>query len=295
MLCAAENRPVYRRARNGPQAKAGRDSSLRHAVARGLVSEGTPASLYAVAALAEPYADVDWTSAAAASAARDHLADLLDARQLAAAAPGRDALFAAWQALASMALQDLTLWARQLPQLIGYARPRPPAALSLASVVSGRDADRRTDRVERCAAFVAHADQLQGSSSKSQSDTIPVFWSVSDQGNLCGWGRLCYLQSMLKLAKVNEVVSKAASAAISSGAGIQRVDSEPTLDSQGKEALDITIVLKRGSAGKISGDSALDTLVTVEKALRKAKEERVPIISFVTEGELDDSSGDTEP
>ena len=99
---------------------------------------------------------------------------------------------------------------------------------------------------------------------------------------------------MLELAKVNEVESKAASAAIKSGAGIQRVDSEPTLDSEGKEALDITIVLKRGSAGKISGDSALDTLVTIERALHKAKEERVPIISFVTEEELDDSSGDIE-
>ena len=69
--------------------------------------------------------------------------------------------------------------------------------------------------------------------------------------------------------------------------------SQPS-NSEGKEALDITIVLKRGSAGKISGDSALDTLVTIEKALRKAKEERVPIISFVTEEELDNSSGDTE-
>jgi prophage DNA circulation protein len=56
----------------------------------------------------------------------------LDARQLAAAAAGQDALFAAWQALASVALQDLTLRAQQLPQLIGYARPMPPAALSLA-------------------------------------------------------------------------------------------------------------------------------------------------------------------
>jgi prophage DNA circulation protein len=58
--------------------------------------------------------------------------ELLDTRQLAAAAAGQDALFAAWQALASAALQDLTLRAQQLPQLIGYARPRPPAALALA-------------------------------------------------------------------------------------------------------------------------------------------------------------------
>ena len=45
---------------------------------------------------------------------------------------GQDAVFVAWQALASVALQDLTLRAQQLPQLIGYARPRPPAALALA-------------------------------------------------------------------------------------------------------------------------------------------------------------------
>ena len=63
----------------------------------------------AVSELAELYAGMDSTSADAASAARDELADLLDERQLAAAAAGQDALFAAWQALASVALQDLTL------------------------------------------------------------------------------------------------------------------------------------------------------------------------------------------
>ena len=86
----------------------------------------------AVSALAELYAGMDWTSADAASATRDQLADLLDARQLAAAAAEQDALFAAWQALASVALQNLTLRAQQLPQLIGCTRPRPPAALEPA-------------------------------------------------------------------------------------------------------------------------------------------------------------------
>lgn len=100
---------------------------------------------------------------------------------------------------------------------------------------------------------------------------------------------------MLDLATVNDVVNKAAAASTESGMDIQRVDSEPTLDSEGQEALHITIVLKRGSAGKISGDNALDTLVRIETSLREAKEERLPIISFVTEEELEDSSGDTEP
>jgi hypothetical protein len=98
---------------------------------------------------------------------------------------------------------------------------------------------------------------------------------------------------MLELSKVNQVVKKAASAILKPPAGVRRVESEPTLDSQGDEALHITIVLRRGSADKISGDSALDTLVGIERALRDAREDRFPIIDFVTEEELE-SSGDSE-
>jgi len=79
---------------------------------------------------------------------------------------------------------------------------------------------------------------------------------------------------MLEIAKVNEVVKKAASAVLKRPAGVRRVDSEPASDSQGHEALHITIVLKRGSADKISGDSVVDTLVRIERALREACEER---------------------
>jgi hypothetical protein len=116
----------------------------------------------AVAALAELYAGMDWTSADAASAARDQLVDLLDARQLATAAAGQDA-FAAWQALASVALQDLTLRAQQLPQPIGYPRPKPPAALALAyRLYQNTTRARQPGRAERCTASAVHAHQWQG-------------------------------------------------------------------------------------------------------------------------------------
>ena len=98
---------------------------------------------------------------------------------------------------------------------------------------------------------------------------------------------------MLELTKVNEVVKKAASAVLKRPAGVQRVDSEPTSDSDGQEALHVTIVLKRGSADKISGDSVADTLFGIQRALREAGEERFPIVDFVTEEELE-TSGDTE-
>jgi hypothetical protein len=103
----------------------------------------------------------------------------------------------------------------------------------------------------------------------------------------------CYAGAMLELAKVNDVVRRAASAVLKRRAGLQRVFSEPTSDSQGHEALHITIVLKPGGADNISGDMALDTLVEVERALREAKEDRFPIIDFATEEELE-SSDETE-
>ena len=65
------------------------------------------------------------------------------------------------------------------------------------------------------------------------------------------------------------------------------------MDSDGDEVLHITIVLKRGSSDKISGDKALDTLVGIDRALREASEDRFPILDFVTEEELE-SVGDTE-
>ncbi|HVC59380.1 MAG TPA: hypothetical protein VND19_03310 [Acetobacteraceae bacterium] len=100
---------------------------------------------------------------------------------------------------------------------------------------------------------------------------------------------------MLELTKVSQVANKAASAILKRLAGVRSVVSEPASDSEGHEALNITIILKRGRADKISGDEALDLLVSIERALREAKEERFPIIDFVTEEELElESSGDTE-
>jgi hypothetical protein len=47
---------------------------------------------------------------------------------------------------------------------------------------------------------------------------------------------------MLESAKINDVVRKAASSVLKRQAGVQRVFSEPTSDSQGRDALHITIV-----------------------------------------------------
>lgn len=99
---------------------------------------------------------------------------------------------------------------------------------------------------------------------------------------------------MLALAEVDKVVRKVASGTLKGAARVQRVFSERTSDSDGREALHITIVLKRGSADKVGGDRALDTLVGIDQALQGANEERFPIINFATEEELEQEreSGD---
>ena len=99
---------------------------------------------------------------------------------------------------------------------------------------------------------------------------------------------------MLSFAKVNEVVHQAASSVASSGAEIASVESEPMVDPEGHEALSITILLKRGTSDRMGDNSALDTLVSVANALRNANEDRFPVITYVTEEELDDQSDDPE-
>jgi hypothetical protein len=76
------------------------------------------------------------------------------------------------------------LWAQQLPQLIGYARPRPTVAPALAYRLY-QDATLVSERVERCAASVVRANQRQGiggsSASKGNGDERQVPTQVSHQ------------------------------------------------------------------------------------------------------------------
>ena len=70
---------------------------------------------------------------------------------------------------------------------------------------------------------------------------------------------------------------------------VSNVVTEPTIDSEGREALRITIVIKPGAVARISGDAALDTLVQIQDRLREAGEERFPIVEYATEEELEES------
>jgi hypothetical protein len=99
---------------------------------------------------------------------------------------------------------------------------------------------------------------------------------------------LSYTSRMLKIDKINKIARDTAAANFSSSA-VSRVFTEGTTDSEGREALRITIVINPDSVGKLTGDAVLDTLVGIHDRLREAGEERFPIVGYSTEEELQES------
>ncbi len=94
---------------------------------------------------------------------------------------------------------------------------------------------------------------------------------------------------MLELARINAVVIEAASSILKRhGARVHAVMSEPASDLDGKDALDIRIVLARGTFDNVVGDDALDTQVEIVNKLREAKEDRFPFLTWTSEEELEE-------
>jgi hypothetical protein len=67
---------------------------------------------------------------------------------------------------------------------------------------------------------------------------------------------------------------------------VVRVDYESTTDSQGRAAIEITVVIAPGALNKIKGEASLNALVRLQERLREMREERTPIIQFATQDEL---------
>jgi hypothetical protein len=91
----------------------------------------------------------------------------------------------------------------------------------------------------------------------------------------------------LELEKVTQISTEVARANLGPG-NVVRVQSEPTTDSQGKEALSILIVIAPDVVDTFNGDEVLDTLVQISDRLLEAGDERFPIIEYATEEELAD-------
>jgi hypothetical protein len=91
--------------------------------------------------------------------------------------------------------------------------------------------------------------------------------------------------------RIRQIARQAATANLGSAHFSSVINSTAT-DSTGQEALRITIVIKPGAETKITGDAALDTVVEIQDRLRKAGEERFPLVEFATTKELRER-GDT--
>lgn len=65
-----------------------------------------------------------------------------------------------------------------------------------------------------------------------------------------------------------------------------RLELEPTIDSQGHEALKLTVVIAPNATQNIQGEEVLNALVAVQGRLLEMRDDRMPIIEYATEAEL---------
>ena len=93
--------------------------------------------------------------------------------------------------------------------------------------------------------------------------------------------------TMLELEKVTQISAEVAKANFGSQ-NVVRVESEPTTDSAGQEALNLLIVIAPDVVETINGDAVVDTLVQIIDRLQEAGDDRFPIIEYATEEELAD-------
>jgi len=95
------------------------------------------------------------------------------------------------------------------------------------------------------------------------------------------------MSGMLELEKVTQISTEVAKANFGAQ-NVVRVESEPTADSEGQEALNLLIVIAPGVMEAVDGDEVLDTLVQIVDRLQEAGDDRFPIIEYATEEELAD-------
>ncbi len=93
--------------------------------------------------------------------------------------------------------------------------------------------------------------------------------------------------NMLPTRQIEEIATKVAQANLTPEVA-HRVLSEAIVDSEGQDALRLTIVIAPEAVEKIDGRRLLDNLVDTQRQLQQAGEERYAVLSYTTEQELAD-------
>ncbi len=96
---------------------------------------------------------------------------------------------------------------------------------------------------------------------------------------------------MLDTQRITDIAQGFAHTRIA-GANLERVFTETTTDSQGEEAVRITLVLHPDAVRQLTGDVALDLLVGIQDQLMDAGEDRLAMIEYATEEELEENDED---
>ncbi|HYW16964.1 MAG TPA: hypothetical protein VE891_12540 [Allosphingosinicella sp.] len=96
---------------------------------------------------------------------------------------------------------------------------------------------------------------------------------------------------MLDFVTIEKIAAKAAEARVANP-GLERVVAKPTTDSEGRDALRITLVLRPEAVDALSGDAALDLLVSLQRDLQSKGEERLAIVEYATENEMKEEEED---
>jgi hypothetical protein len=88
------------------------------------------------------------------------------------------------------------------------------------------------------------------------------------------------METIEDMRRIDAIASEVATANLGSQS-IQSVQSSQTLDSRGRDALQIVITLTPGSSLNVTGKSASTTIFELNKKLQEAGEERFPIVRWV--------------
>lgn len=94
---------------------------------------------------------------------------------------------------------------------------------------------------------------------------------------------------MLDTPKILQITREVVNANLSRWAAVSGVSAAPFVNSEGHDALRITVVLRPFGDGEIEGDATLDTLVEIREKLQQAGEERFPLLEYASEAETNDS------
>lgn len=113
---------------------------------------------------------------------------------------------------------------------------------------------------------------------------------LADEAEEAGW-RPGYYRSRVKPMDAFDRLVRSPLAAALGADNVIRVTHEATTDSEGRDAVKITVVLAPEAIGRFRKGATLDALVRVQERLFDMRDERTPILHYATEAELAEHAG----